>query len=474
MEERAPGHHNSLHKGKRQLKRRVFITSLSACLCSAMAASAQNWPSFRGLNGSGVANGQDPPVTWDVRRSRNVAWRTAIPGLAHSSPLVWGERVFVTSAVSTAPKVPFIPRGAVAENVDTLKETARHAWRVYCLDRATGRILWQRTTHEGVPRVGRHPKSSQASATPATDGRHVIVYFGSEGLYCYDFAGKLIWKKDIGVVDAGSFLFPDQQYNAGTSPIIYKDLVILLCDRQQDSFIAAYDVTSGKEVWRTRRDEVPSWGTPLVYEGNARSELITNSSHIRAYDPLTGKEIWRLSPNSKTPIPSPVAGAGFVYVASGYPPAYPIYAIRPGGSGDISLKDGADSNQFVAWSKKYGGPSITTPLVYGEYLYTCASNGVVAAYDAATGARVYQHRLGNGTGFSASPIAADGKLYFASEDGDVYVVKAGSKFDLLATNRVGEVIMATPAITRGMVIVRTRAHVYAFGRSPIVNGPAER
>ncbi len=211
-----------------------------------------------------------------------------------------------------------------------------------------------------------------------------------------------------------------------------------------------------------------------MYEEKGRAELVTNSSQIRGYDPATGKELWRLSPNAKTPVPSPVAGAGLIYVASGFPPAWPIYALRPGGAGDISLKDDAGSNQFIAWSRKYGGPSITTPLVYGDFLYTCSSNGVLSAYDAKTGARIYHQRLGNGTGFSASPVAADGRLYLASEDGDVYVVKAGPKFELLATNPVGEVIMATPAVAGGMIILRTRAHVYAFGKPTGINGEARR
>ncbi|MGH8247166.1 MAG: PQQ-binding-like beta-propeller repeat protein, partial [Gammaproteobacteria bacterium] len=357
-----------------------------------------------------------------------------------------------------------LSRGAAAENADTLKETSRHAWRIYCLDKSSGRILWERTAYAGVPKVGRHPKSSQASATPATDGKHLVAYFGSEGLYCYDFDGRLLWKKDLGIVDAGSFLFPDMQYNTGSSPILYKNMVIVLCDRQQDSFVAAYDIDTGKQIWLTRHDEVPSWGTPLVYEGKARTELITNSSHIRAYDPLTGAELWRLSPNSKTPVPTPVAARELIYVASGYPPAYPIYSIRAGASGNISLKDGAESSEFIAWSKKYGGPSITTPLVYGDYFYTCSNNGVLAVYAARTGERLYQQRLGSGAGFTASPVAADGRLYLASEDGDIYVVRAGPKFELLATNRIGEVIMATPAISKQMIILRGRSHVYGIGR----------
>ncbi|HZJ42672.1 MAG TPA: PQQ-binding-like beta-propeller repeat protein, partial [Pyrinomonadaceae bacterium] len=280
--------------------------------------------------------------------------------------------------------------------------------------------------------------------------------------------GKLLWKQDLGVLDAGWFYDPDYQWEYGSSPIIYKDFVIVQADIQKNSFIAAYDIKTGKLAWKTAREEMPSWGTPTVYEGAQRSELITNGTKaIRGYDPATGKELWRLTPNSEITTPTPIVAHDLIFVTAGYPPVQPIYAIKLGASGDISLKDGKESNDFIAWSKQRGGPYMPTPLVYGDLLYTCSNNGVLTAYNAKTGERVYQERLG-GTGapFTASPVASDGKLYFSSEDGDIFVVKAGPKYEFLSKNPVGEVLMATPAVSDGLIIVRGLNHLFAFGESP--------
>ena len=242
-----------------------------------------------------------------------------------------------------------------------------------------------------------------------------------------------------------------------SSPIIYKNLVIVQCDRQQDSFIAAYDAATGKPVWSTPRKEIPSWGTPTVYEGKTRAELVTNASKaIRGYDPLTGKELWRLAPSSEVTATTPIAAHDLIFVSNGYPPVQPVYAIRPGSNGDIA----ADQ---LAWSTQRGGVYMPTPIVYGDYLYTCSNNGILTAYQAKTGERVFQQRIEKGGAYSASPIAADGRLYFASEDGDLYVIKAGPKYELLATNPMGEVLMATPAISDGMLIVRGQHHVFGIG-----------
>jgi len=293
----------------------------------------------------------------------------------------------------------------------------------------------------------------------------LIALFGSEGLYAYDLNGKLLWKQDLGVLDAGWFYDADYQWDYGSSPIIYKNLVIVQADIQKNSFIAAYDLKTGKPVWKTNREEIPSWGTPTVYEGKQRAELITSGAKaIRGYDPATGKELWRLGPMSEITTPTPIAAFDLIFVTSGYAPIQPIYAIRPGGNGDLSLKEGQDKSDFVAWSKQRGGPYMPTPIVYGDLLYTCSNQGVLTAYNAKTGERIYQERLGGtGAAFTASPVASDGKIYLASEDGDVFVVKAGPKYELLAKNPVGEVMMATPAISNGIVIVRTVSHLYAFG-----------
>jgi outer membrane protein assembly factor BamB len=424
--------------------------------------TACNWPSFRGPRASGAADGQHVPASWDVAGGRNVLWKAAIPGPGHSSPVVWGERVFITTAVSGAGTTPF--RFGLYGDGDPAKDQSKHQWRVYCLDAATGKVLWERTAHEGVPRVKRHLKSSHANPTPATDGKSLVVSFASEGLHCYDLDGNMRWRQDLGVIDAGAFNAPELQWGAASSPILYRDLVIVQCDRQKESFLAAYDRATGRRVWLTPRDEIPSWGTPTVYDGPPRAELIVNATnHVCGYDPLTGQELWRIGPNSQITTPTPVVGEGLIFVTSGYHPIQPIYAIRPGASGDISLKPGEEANTYVAWSKRRGGPYTPTPLVYGPHLYTCSNQGIVHCYEARTGKEVYRQRLGGSGGYSASPVAADGRIYFASEAGDIRVVRAGPAFELLAVNKMDEPCLATPAISGGKLFVRTQSHLYAIG-----------
>ncbi|HUE81931.1 MAG TPA: PQQ-binding-like beta-propeller repeat protein [Pyrinomonadaceae bacterium] len=442
--------------------RRFALSILILTLVLPITASAQNWPQFRGPGATGVAEGKRMPVKWDVEKSVNVLWKAPVPGLAHSSPIVWGNKVFVTTAVSSNPKEE--TRFGLYGDVAPVDNLVKHTWKVYCFDKQTGKLLWERTAYEGVPRVKRHPKATHASSTPATDGRHLVVLFGSEGLYCYDLDGKLLWKQNLGVLDAGWFYDPDYQWEYASSPVIYKNLVIVQADIQKDSFIAGYDIKTGKQAWKTPREEIPSWGTPTVYESRERAEIITNGSKaVRGYDPLSGKELWRLGPNSEITTPTPFVAHDLIFVTSGYAPIQPIYAIKPGATGDISLPDGAESNQHIAWSKKRGGPYMPTPIVYGDLFYVCTNNGVMSAYNAKTGERVYQQRLaGRGGAFTASIVASDGKLFLSSEDGEIFVVKAGPTHELLSENRVGEVVMATPAISDGILIVRGLKHLVAI------------
>ena len=439
------------------------ITLSLFCLClAASTAAAQNWPQFRGSGASGVAEGKPAPVKWDATKSTGVVWKTPVPGLSHASPVVWGDRVFIVTAVSTDPKPE--ARFGLYGDVEPVKDDPKHAWKVYALDKKTGKVVWERTAYEGIPKVKRHPKSSHAASTPATDGRVLVVNFGSEGLYAYDLKGKLLWKQDLGTLDAGWFYDPDYQWEYGSSPVIYKNLVIVQADIQKGSFIAAYDIKTGKQVWKTSRgDELPGWGTPTVYEGKTRAEIVTNGTKAaRGYDPLTGKELWRLSPNSEITTPTPIFAHDLIYVTSGYRAPTPIYAIRPGAVGDISLKDGKESSEFIAWSKARGGPYMPTPIVYGDLLYILSNSGVVTAYNAKSGERVYQQRIADrGGAFTASPVAADGKVYLSSEDGEIFVFKAGPKHELLSVNPMGEVLMATPAISDGLLIVRGINHVFA-------------
>ncbi|HKR23313.1 MAG TPA: PQQ-binding-like beta-propeller repeat protein [Pyrinomonadaceae bacterium] len=444
-------------------------TTVSIILLAFMFSTvpAQNWPQFRGPGATGVVEGSTQPVKWDAATQTNVRWKLKIPGLSHSSPVVWGNKIFLTTAVSSAAKDE--TRFGLFGDVNPVKDDPAHTWKVYAIDKQKGTILWERTAYEGIPKVKRHPKSSHAAATPVTDGKYVIAMFGSEGLYAYDLNGKLLWKQDLGVLDAGWFYDVDYQWEYANSPIIYKNLVIIQADIQKDSFIAAYDIKNGKLVWKTAREELPGWSSPTVYEGKTRAELVTaGAKAIRGYDPLTGKELWKLGPMAEIATPTPFAAHDLIFVTSGYRPVQPIYAIKPGANGDLTLKEKQTSNEFIAWSKERGGPYMPTPIVYGDLFYTCSNQGVLTAYNAMTGERVYQERLG-GTGgaFTASPVASDGKIYLSSEDGDVFVVKAGPKYELLSKNPVGEVMMATPAISDGLLIVRTVSHLFAFGEAPV-------
>ena len=442
------------------MTRRNGLTVL-ACVLAGTSLSAQHWPAFRGANAAGVADGTATAVKWNAGTGENVAWKTPVAGIAVSSPIVWGDRVFVSTAVGSDPKQTI--RTGLYGDVEPVADSSTHTWRLLALDKTSGKVLWDKVAYEGIPKTKRHPKSSQASATPVTDGRHVIVSFGSEGLYSYDFDGKLLWKKDLGVLNAGWFFDPDYEWGIGSSPIIYKNMVIVQCDIQRRSFLAAFDTQTGKEIWRTERDEIPSWSTPTIFEANGKAELVTQATTFtRGYDPMTGKELWKYSGNSEIAIPTPIVGPGFVVITNGYRGVQPIFAIKPGASGDITLKDNATTSDFVSWSTKRGGPYIPTPLIYGDQLYVL-NNGVLTAYKVTTGQQLYQKRLG-GTGgaFSASPVAADGKIYCASEDGDIFVIKAGPEYEELAKNSMGEVIMATPAISDGFIIVRGLKNVYAI------------
>ncbi len=431
-------------------------------LLLALTALAQNWPSFRGLRASGVAENADPPTTWDVEKGVNVAWKTPVAGLSHSSPVIWGERIYLATAVSSQGETVF--QYPLVGKLDERTDTSRHQYRLISLDKKTGRIIWDKLALDQAPRVARHPHNSYAAATPATDGKRVVAFYGSAGLFAFDLEGKQLWKQDLGPLDQGAFDVPDYKWGDASSPIIYKNLAIVQCDQQKGSFLAAFNLDTGKEMWRTARENIPSWSTPGIYEGATGAELITNGAeHIRGYDPMTGKELWKLKGTSMISVPTPFVAKGLIFVFSGYWRfIQPMYAIRPGARGDITLAKDATSSDQIAWSTQKGAPYLPTPVVYDDYLYTCAGNGVMTCYRASTGERLYQERLGKGGYFTSSPVAAGGRVYFAAEDGDVYVVKAGPQFELLATNKMTEVTMASPAVSGKMLVYRTLKHVYGL------------
>lgn len=442
---------------------RLMAPAAATVLFTAFDARADgNWPAFRGPGASGNGDGSNPPAVWDVETGRNIKWRTPIPGLGHSSPIVWGERVYVTSAVSDNPE-PTLRIGLYGESPEHPEDIV-HDYNLYCLDSKTGKLLWTRTATRGVPKVKRHVKSSHATCTPATDGRHVLAFFGSEGLYCFDMEGELRWKKDFGLLDAGAFDAPQYQWGFGSSPTICEDRVIVQCDANNTSFIAALNIETGEELWRTARGDVPTWSTPtIVRHGDRVSAVVNGWKRIAGYDVRTGAELWRMSGGGDIPVPTPVFAHGLIFITNAHGGSSPIYAIKAGATGDISLQAGDSANDFIAWSEPRKGAYIPTPLVYGEYLHINNDRGILTCYNAQTGEQAYRVRLAEqNEAYSASPVAADGRLYFTAEPGVIHVVKAGPIFEKLETNEIGEPCLATPAITAGMLIVRTSKHVWGI------------
>ena len=427
---------------------------------------AGSWPSFRGAAASGVAEGQNLPDTWDVKNGTNILWRTPIPGLAHSSPIVWGQRIFVTSAVSSTPGASFRP-GLYGDG-DASDDRSRQRWMLHAIDKDNGKIVWERVVHEGSPLDKRHIKSTYASSSPATDGRIVVAWFGSQGVHAYDVNGNSLWRVDLGRIDLGAYDIPTFEWGPASSPIIWNGLVIIQCDTQDDSFLLALNAETGATVWQTERQELPSWGTPTVAATEIGPVLVTNASNfVRAYDPKNGRELWRIGRSSKITAPTPVFGDGVFVIASGRAPERPIFVVRPGARGDLTLPEGATSSESIVWSRTGRGSYMPTPLIYKGLLYVLGNNGVFDAYNLRTGEEVYRQRLPQvGNGFSASPVAADDKIYISSEDGDVFVIAAGPTFKVLATNSMGESLMATPALSAGVMYVRSSASLFAIGRKP--------
>ncbi len=428
------------------------------------AAASGSWPSFRGPQASGIAERQNLPDTWNAASGEHILWRTPVPGLAHSSPIVWGNRIFVTSAVSGDPKATFRP-GLYGDG-DASEDRSRQRWMIYALEKRTGKMLWERVAHEGEPLNKRHIKSTYASSTPATDGRIVVAWFGSHGIHAYDVDGTFLWKVDIGRINLGAYDIPSYEWGPASSPIIWNGLVIVQCDTQADSFVLALKADTGETIWKTDRKELPSWGTPTVATTSSGPELVTNASNfIRGYDPRTGTELWRLGPTSKITAPTPVFTDDLFVVASGRPPERPIFVVRADARGDVTPHGGQTSNASVVWSRTARGPYMPTPLIYNGLVYVLANNGVLDAYDLRTGDEVYRQRLPLiGSGFSASPVAADGKIYLSNEDGEMLVIAAGRQFAHLATNSMGDLLMATPALSDGVMYVRTATTLVAIGR----------
>lgn len=432
-----------------------FVIGLLLTVVFLNSTTASNWPQWRGPGGLGISTEKSLPAEWSA--TRNLKWKTPIAGRGHSSPIVWGNKVFLTTAVERE----VVPGAKAVKHMDGDKEFLhpdsvgadhKHTFQVICLNAETGKVVWTQTAFEGTPYDNRHRKSSFAASTPATDGNRVFAFFGTEGLYAYDMRGKLAWKADLGKLGTVGM-------GTGTSPILYEDLVIVQCDEEngEASFIVALDKKTGKEVWKTARKVQVSWSTPILVTTAKRTELITSGSEaVIAYDPATGKELWRHKGVESNAIPSPVANNEMVFISAGFP-AKIAMALRLGASGDLT-----ESN--VAWRYAKGTAYVPSPILYGDYLYLTTDRGILTCLDARTGEVKYEGgRVPIPATFTASPVAFDGKILLTSEDGDTFIVKAGPKHEILGTNSLGEPVYASPAIADKKIFVRGEKNLYCIG-----------
>lgn len=435
------------------------IALLLIGLLSSFAGGAEtvHWPQYRGAQADGLAKGATLPDTWS--ETENVVWKADLPGWGWSSPVIWGDKVFVTSAVGEQPlprpKVGGYPGGH-------LQQTDVHRWMIYCLDFNTGKIIWEREAHRGVPPQLRHPRNSYASETPVVDGERVYAYFANVGLFCYDLNGEKLW-------DQRWPAYPMRDgWGTASSPVLHGDRIFIQNDNDQESFLLALDKRTGKQLWRVARQEKSTWSTPYVWEHQLRTELVTiGSNKIRSYD-LDGQLLWELSGTSGLVSLTPVAKHGLLYVGAGYHYG-PLYAVRPGASGDITLGNDETSNKWIAWSQPRGASIHPCFLISGERLYVLFDAGLFACSNALTGEEIFpRKRLNTGGGrFYASPWSYNGKIFLLNEDGTTWVVEDGPEFKVLRKNSLGDVTWATPAIARGSLFIRTYASLYRLQNSRV-------
>ena len=419
----------------------------------------ENWPGFRGGDAAGVSANANLPDKWSA--TENVAWKTELTGRSWSSPIVWGGRVFLTTVVnlgsSETPK-----KGLYLGGERPVPSNSEHQWRVLCLELATGKIQWERTVQKGIPETSIHLKNTYGSETPVTDGQRVYALFGNVGVFAFSLEGDEVWSKRIEPRKT--------RYGWGTasSPVLHDGRLFVVSDNDEQSELFALDAKTGKELWRVARDEKSNWATPFVWKNDLRAELVTSGSRAaRSYDLVEGNLLWSLRGMSGICIPTPFAGGGLLFVTSGYvgDRLRPLYAIRAGASGDITLQSGETNNQFIAWSNPTGGPYNPSPLFYEGRLYVLYDRGLVSCFNAKTGERFYdRQRLPEGFAFTSSPWAAGGRVFCLSEDGVCYVIKAGNKFELLHTNKLADddMCMATPALAGDRLLIRTAARLYCI------------
>ena len=437
------------------------LTIALLALIAVPAIGEGQWSQFRGPSAGAVADDPRLPDTWS--ESENVVWKTNIQGLGWSSPVVWEDHVFLTSAISAGQELQPVP-GLFdpGDDFGSLESTAAHRWMVYDVDFETGELRWERQLHQQVPEITRHIKNSFASETPVTDGERVYVYFGSIGLVAaLTMEGETVWTQELGAYNG------PQAFGSAASPVLHQGRLYIVNDNTTASFLATFDAQTGEEIWRIERDEVENWSTPFVWENDLRTEIVTTGRRkIRSYS-LDGDLLWELGGMTVNVVPTPFAKHGLVYLNSGYPGANPrpVYAVRPGASGDISLKAGETNNDYIVWYQPRLGTYNTSPLVYGDSYYTLLDRGFLLNHNALTGREIYgRQRIAPGVGFTASPWAYNGKIFLLGEDGDTYVVEAGPEFKLVGQNSLDEMSLATPAVVRGSVLIRTQSKLYRIGK----------
>ena len=437
--------------------RPILVVGAVVVTLATVVASDQ-WPQFRGATAGAVADDPALPDTWSA--TENVVWSVDVPGRGWSSPIVWNDQIFVTAATSSGAMAES-PRGIGGVSAGATKESYR--WVVYAFDFATGALRWQRELRNKIPLEHTHLKSTYASATPVTDGERVYAYFSEIGLFALDLDGRVAWAKETPAVQNR------EGWGSGASPAVYGDRVFITHGGQTTSFLAAYDKRTGNELWRRDIPAGTPYASPYVWTHAQRTEIILSATDkVRSFSP-DGTPLWEITGTSWLTIPTPFASHDLLYVASGFPgdSIRPVYAIRPGASGDISLKAGETSNRWIAWYQPQLGPYNPSALVYGDYYYTLLDRGFLICHDAKTGKEVYgrQRISSDASGFSASPWAYNGKIFALSEDGDTYVMQAGPAFKLLGKNSLAdETTLATPAITGGSVIIRTTTKLFRIAK----------
>lgn len=449
-------------------KTRLQFTFLNFILINVIFAQttdpARQWFMYRGNYASGVLNNANLPDSWDAKTGKNIAWNTKIPGIGHSCPVIWDNKVFVTTAVSEADKGEI--KTGVYGSIEPVQDSSVHEWKIYCLDKINGKILWERVSFKGIPEQKRHPMSSHANCTPATNGEFVVAFFGSEGLYCYNMKGELQWKKDFGVLKSVFFMVESAEWEFASSPLIHENVVVIQCDVIENSFLAAYDIKTGKELWRKSRDEYPGWCTPNIYFDDGKARIAVNGyKHRGGYDFATGEEVWKMEGGGDIQIPTPIVGDGLIYFNSAHGKFSPVMAIKSNVTGMVKLPEKDTTNSgYIQWIKMRGGSYMGTMLLYNGLLYNSVWNGKLICYDAHIGKEIYNVKVGKGVSYTSSPVAADGIIYITDNDGIVYSVKAGPEYQLLGENPLNEICMSTPAISENYLIFRTQNGVIAIGK----------